>query len=155
MNPKEQELYYLFESSYRIYLEESKTKINYKKLNSNLEQMLKSFKQFFGLKRNIYKLLKLEENWWLYRMVEARNLLMKKTIPVDECLVLLARKNIGYSNVQWSITGTTGTSSRCIEKLCRLIYGKGSTLKESERDTYIDLFNYILISLLFLDGKLK
>jgi len=82
------------------------------------------------------------------------------SLPIASCLELLVRKNTGYSNRPLTMLGTKGIACRCVSKVCRiqnLIIEEDSSKRDSESigDNLKDLFNYGILSVLKLEGKLK
>lgn len=70
----------------------------------------------------------------------------------DECLELMKKKRMMYSNKPLEITGQVGLVVRQIAKLCRLVnvydrnlHAGSDEMAETVQDTVNDIFNYCII----------
>ena len=79
-------------------------------------------------------------------------------ISKDDCIDLLVRKNAGYSNRPLLMLGIKGITGRCVAKVCRIQNVLGDRtldqVGESVDDSVKDLYNYALLSILLLTGRL-
>jgi len=117
-----------------------------------------AFVRFFKW-RWVYKLFRIEKKFWLNRLSMVIELLQDIRQDPEDAFELMLKKNIDYGSEQLLLTGTRGIAARITDKICRLKHliknDKKSILGEPYDDGIIDWFNYCILALLLIDGKLE
>lgn len=98
----------------------------------------------------------IHRKWWVDSSELARSYLNYYSISIESCHNLLCRKHEVYGADPIKAVGVSGLAIRCLDKLFRLINLTSGVVcnEEGIEDSVMDIFNYCILALLYIDRKL-